>query len=667
MPIDKQPKSSTTKPVTPALSARFRTQTIGLQPRLVGSAPTSPAVTARKDFRAQTLSSGVSTQPPPLSVNITPRSGTRNSRIGTESPATPVSLRRLSSNSVSQLGRTTSPGQSATGQSRLGTGNNVKTPPRTLSGSGNILKRDEQSARFVRAGEARPALVSSKSMANIGSRSRVDAFVRTVPPPPSSDLSPRSTTTKQNEDEGGKFVRANDVLKPPHLRSARPPLNTKLSSASAPAVRSRTPEASPIIPSIGPRLSPKKSGPLGLYRPASPQRTTITQPSFVTSPESPNNRRASIGTSSMTSRQNYANGHKKAASVSTVPQVIGANTPSAGRLATKEVAWMPPVVTHFPLQSTSNLLASPDTLSPRSGSLASSKTATTSVTSDTDHSEISRILLTPKDNSAETTKETAQLDVKSTSQSHAQVNAANARRERKVLDLEISNSSLLAINKTLERELKKQSTELRRFRRLSRAGRLSMAPTDRSVSAQSVLTTLTEHSEEEDEDPSSEEDDSDSEPSHLDDDDNSLLSNDSEAIRNHRRARDERRLMLDLSKHQQLLIDSQKMSTSIRKCLSFTEELIKEGKKALDYKVGIGDVKLGGRVLNNDDYETDTDIRGDEARSRKGLLSPSLTMTELHEATSWLGGIKSSSGGIGNSNANLFNSTHVNQSSETPD
>ena len=60
--------------------------------------------------------------------------------------------------------------------------------------------------------------------------------------------------------------------------------------------------------------------------------------------------------------------------------------------------------------------------------------------------------------------------------------AANARRERKALDLEISNSSLLAINRTLEREMRKQNAELRRYRRLSRSGRFSVTPISRSVS-----------------------------------------------------------------------------------------------------------------------------------------------------------------------------------------
>jgi hypothetical protein len=53
---------------------------------------------------------------------------------------------------------------------------------------------------------------------------------------------------------------------------------------------------------------------------------------------------------------------------------------------------------------------------------------------------------------------------------------ANARRERKVQDLEITNASLEAINRTLERQLRKQTAELRRYQRLSRSGRLSLGP-----------------------------------------------------------------------------------------------------------------------------------------------------------------------------------------------
>lgn len=69
------------------------------------------------------------------------------------------------------------------------------------------------------------------------------------------------------------------------------------------------------------------------------------------------------------------------------------------------------------------------------------------------------------------------------------------------------------------------------------------------------------------------------------------------------RPRDEERLKLDLSKHQQMLIDSQKINQSIKRCMDWTEELIKDGKKALEYKVRVSDVQLGGRVLDPLDEE----------------------------------------------------------------
>ena len=69
------------------------------------------------------------------------------------------------------------------------------------------------------------------------------------------------------------------------------------------------------------------------------------------------------------------------------------------------------------------------------------------------------------------------------------------------------------------------------------------------------------------------------------------------------RQRDEKRLQLDLAKHQQLLVDSQKMNQSLKRCLGWTEELISEGKKALEYHVRVSDVELGGRVLAPDEVE----------------------------------------------------------------
>jgi hypothetical protein len=185
--------------------------------------------------------------------------------------------------------------------------------------------------------------------------------------------------------------------------------------------------------------------------------------------------------------------------------------------------------------------------------------------------------------------------------------AANARRERKVLDLEITNSSLAAINRTLEREMRKQTAELRRYRRLSRSGRLSIATSASvrtSTGSHAMMDgvegcELSDMSEEEEE--SDEESDYDS--SEEESAEGSLSPGAMAANDLRHRKKDEKRLQLDLSKHQQLLIDSQKMNQSLKRCLGWTEELIKEGKKALDYNVRVSDVELGGRVLAPDDVE----------------------------------------------------------------
>jgi len=194
--------------------------------------------------------------------------------------------------------------------------------------------------------------------------------------------------------------------------------------------------------------------------------------------------------------------------------------------------------------------------------------------------------------------------------------ALNARTERKIMDLEISNSSLLAINRTLEREMRQQKAELRRFRRLSRAGRISMAPSTRSFSGVALSTT-------------SEMDEGDSEYSIRSPDEMSEISDEDSivdegilspgSLAEHdakHRAHDEKRVMLDLAKHQEVLADSQKMNQSLKRCLGWTEELIKEGQRALEYNVHVQDVELGGRVLAPEEL-------GEIGESGRGLLSPS--------------------------------------------
>jgi hypothetical protein len=195
--------------------------------------------------------------------------------------------------------------------------------------------------------------------------------------------------------------------------------------------------------------------------------------------------------------------------------------------------------------------------------------------------------------------------------------ALNARTERKILDLEISNSSLLAINRTLEREMRNQKAELRRFRRLSRSGRLSMAPSARSFSGTALSTTsemegVSELSSIRSHDDMSDFSDEDSVA------DEGVLSPDSLAEHDAKhRAHDEKRFMVDLARHQELLVDSQKLNQSLKRCLGWTEELIKEGQKALEYSVHVQDIELGGRVLAPEEL-------GEIGESGRALLSPSL-------------------------------------------
>lgn len=207
--------------------------------------------------------------------------------------------------------------------------------------------------------------------------------------------------------------------------------------------------------------------------------------------------------------------------------------------------------------------------------------------------------------------------------------AAKARRERKVLDLEISNSSLLAINRTLEREMRKQNAELRRYRRLSRSGRLSITPSSRSVSKTLSLLSETDNLSDSDEHSgqsppalSVEDGEDDVETfSNGSSSSKTSLAKDKPLSSSHAiplRVSDSKRLHLEYSRHRALLIDSQKLNESLKRCLGRTEDLITDGKKALAYRVDVHGVeKRGGRVLLPDELE-DRGIGG----QGQGLLSP---------------------------------------------
>ncbi|KAL3492349.1 hypothetical protein BJX62DRAFT_110598 [Aspergillus germanicus] len=199
----------------------------------------------------------------------------------------------------------------------------------------------------------------------------------------------------------------------------------------------------------------------------------------------------------------------------------------------------------------------------------------------------------------------------------------SARVERKILDLEISNSSLLAINKTLEREMRKQNAELRRFRRLSRSGRLSMAPS-RSVSGTLSIPSEIDEGESEFSSVHSLDDMSDLSDGESMLDESSLGPDSIVEDDVQQKVRDEKRFLIDLAKHQELLADSQKMNQSLKRCLGWTEELIKEAKKALEYNVHVSDIQLGGRVLSPDELI-------DDGEAGRGLLAPSVLASPQSE------------------------------------
>ena len=178
--------------------------------------------------------------------------------------------------------------------------------------------------------------------------------------------------------------------------------------------------------------------------------------------------------------------------------------------------------------------------------------------------------------------------------------AAHARRERKIMDLEISNSSLLVINRSLEKEARRQKAELRRYKRLSRNSSLFSEDSVRSSERLSILT------EEDDEigltsDRDLEEDDESSdsladEPTSPD----AIAQQDAR----HRKS-DQLRLKKDLAKHKEILADSHKINQSLMKCLGVTEQLISDGRKALEHKVDYEDIWLGGRVLSLEEQGID--------------------------------------------------------------
>ncbi|KAF2007306.1 hypothetical protein P154DRAFT_420128 [Amniculicola lignicola CBS 123094] len=505
-----------------------------------------------------------------LSSNITPRSSSRKSRVG------------LPSAQSTPSGTPTGP--------RPHTSNFYNGAP-----SDGAAVRDPSPMFFhasdVRPQDKAPAPPPKKAPAFFYANGQQDESRKAqVPSPPLSSVGSSLPDSKFFHVDSVSEARSGSPTHNPPIASPSPePTSLANAMQKAPSLRPHSPSKDNWPPSY--RKAPSQP-----IRPGSQNRPSAlsinsgggiasASHSPTTSPAQDSLRRRS----SLTSAVRF--GHSKSASLSSIDSASSLKKVTSGEL---------PYIVPSPLQNENRV--------PSSGSKLESGVCTPNHPMDYISAMPSPSIQSPtKEGSSQSALE------------RMNELAANARRERKVLDLEISNSSLLAINRTLEKEMRKQKAEIRRLRRMSRVGRMS---TDTAVTSDfegfsaigiDHIADLSDMSELEEE-PIPEEDPASSSESSVDE---GAMSPDALAERDEsHRMKDEKRLQIDLSKHHELLLDSQKMNQSLKKCTARVEELIKEGTKALAYQVRPSDVRLGGRVLSSEEH-----IVAD-ARESRALLSP---------------------------------------------
>ncbi|PPJ50187.1 hypothetical protein CBER1_05189 [Cercospora berteroae] len=573
------------RPLKPQLaSTRTGNSRTPLTPRIAGSvASTTPSTTKpaapRVAGRGPLLSPRVRPQETPAkdtpgASNVTPRSSTRTSRIGVSSGRSSPAIDDTPSDTRPRTGL--APGdalmnRSYGGGSGVGSSAGMSSRSRT-SGPNSIMS--ETKPKVGRS----PPLSRSPDLGQSGaSDSFENRFFH------ASDVKKQEPVAKKPEPKKPPtFFYADghedDTKRPTGFPSTDAkrhpggPIQIELASAKSPPMLSPAfnqsstnvsyfPSTVPLSPLRSP--SPSKENIHLSYRKGASQifgmrpqpRTTPSVHDLMTRPEMQETRRPSRTLT-----------HRKSSSLSSM-------TSGTDQVRRRSYTALDDTIPSSPLSHETSQMTSPPVNIPSiDTSLASSMTVGS-----------------PTEAALSPTKTITQL-------------AADARRERKVLDLEISNSSLLAINASLERELRRQKAELKRFRRLSRAGRLSSATHSIPRSLSGDLETLDE------------DEDMDGMPSGWDDaelsdsDDDSLVSGSggrSPSASSERLAKDEKRLKVDLERHRELLVQSQAMNQSLKRCMYATDEMIRDGKKALEYHVRVSDVKLGGRILTGEEDEED--------------------------------------------------------------
>ncbi|ORY02477.1 hypothetical protein BCR34DRAFT_627556 [Clohesyomyces aquaticus] len=626
MPVDRSTNNG--RPLMPTL-ATTRTAKNPITPRLAPSIATasasasanpiansSPAARAGNAALKDDLSTPVKSF---LSSNITPRSSSRKSRVGPgSSQSTPngtpsgTPTNTHAGHGYAGLGLTGLSGAQSSNRTRNTAGGNggyytspsPRHPLASPLGSEAGGARDSSSLFFhandVQNHEPTPAPPpKKKGPVFFYANGQHDEAQRSpsVPSPPLSSLGRSNSGSKFfHVDSISEAKGHSPILTPPVTVSPEPYINQE-------------PSQKPPPPSLRPP-SPAKDNTLFSYRKGASQATrpplqsrqsglsalpghghahppTSQSHVFDFDHDRSARRRSSVGTHA--SRL----GHSKSASLSSID-----SPPSLKKTTSNEV----PTIIPSPLHNENRIVSF--------GSLAESVTSAPSPA--LEHFSLP---------GSPTPQSPTIQAMSQNSLEHMNELAANARRERKVLDLEISNSSLLAINRSLEKEVRKQKAELRRFRRMSRAGRFSVDtistnPENFSVTGVGDTGDLSDMSEGDEEQREAAEKVEEDEYSSESSTDEGALSPSALAERDAAHLlKDEKRLQLDLTKHRELLVDSQKMNQSLKRCLNWTEELIKEGQKALAYQVRPADVKIGGRVL--DDH-----LESDVAAESHTLLSP---------------------------------------------
>ncbi|KAJ4357557.1 uncharacterized protein N0V89_002133 [Didymosphaeria variabile] len=613
MPIDRTNNNTSRPPLKPTL-ATTRTSKTPVAPRLAPSVTSTPASRTTRSAVGSTprVNTAVYEDVTPvkafISSNVTPRSSSRKSRVGTGSanstpsgtPATtPVVSRPASTvdfpqkdyghvgNAPNALGGVQRRPKSTVGAN----GHNVTSMPRLpLS---NIYSNAPEapgargasaSPMFFHANEARttpepqqPPQKKAPVFFYANGKQDASAPSPTVPSPPLSAVGRMQTESKFFHADSLSDTRDSPpVLTPPPMSASPEPWSSLHPADSQHSLRPPSPSKENI------HLSYRR-GASQVIRPNLHTRNSAL--SIISGSHGPEvGADTSTRRSSVTSAVRFS--HAKSASLSSIDSVQSLKkVPSLDQ----------PHITPSPLHNEKRVVST--------GSLPESVASVPA----------EALSSLPSSNAVSPTK----LGPAGKSMlEHMNELAANARRERKVLDLEISNNSLMAINRSLEREMRKQKAELRRFRRMSRAGRFSADTVSNLEEFSAVgvaeLGDLSDMSEEEEPEEAESEEHSDSSF------DESIMSEGALAERDEaHRIRDERRLRLDLSKHRELLADSAKMNQSLKRCLNWTEELIKDGQKALAYQVRVSDVQLGGRVLSSEEQP-----EADQVEESHGLLSP---------------------------------------------